>query len=108
VVKTDSGQKVLELADLIQRLVREPAIPEDPVECTQFRAVLMAREGTTPQSTDISFEFWQGSSSVLGVLTGNAEGTVVVLFEVSEPVSIMVGSRFDSGLGRGVVTRIVK
>lgn len=51
---------------------------------------------------------WHGRTPVLGVLTGNAEGRVVVLFEVSEPVSIMVGSRFSSGLGRGVVTRIVK
>jgi hypothetical protein len=33
---------------------------------------------------------------------------VDILFEVGEPVSIMVGSRFDSTLGRGVVTRIVK
>jgi hypothetical protein len=41
-------------------------------------------------------------------LTGWTRGTVVVSFEAGEPVSIMVGSRFGSELGRGVVTRIVK
>ncbi|GGU38287.1 P-loop NTPase fold protein [Lentzea flava] len=107
-VRADSGEKVLELADLIQQQVREPRIEDDPTVCTQFRAVLMAREGQTPQSVNISFGSRQGSASVLGMFTGTGSGTIVVLFEVSKPVSITVGSRFGSTLGRGVVTRIVK
>ncbi|GAB2832713.1 P-loop NTPase fold protein [Lentzea nigeriaca] len=107
-VRVDSGEKVLELADLIQQQVREPWIEDDPTECTQFRAVLMACEGQTLQSVNISFGFWKGSASVLGMFTGTSSGTTIVLFEVSKPVSIMAGSRFGSTLGRGVVTRIVK
>lgn len=108
VVKVNSGEDVLELADLIHRLVRQHKILADPAMSTQFRAVLMARAGDSPKSASISFDSWQGTASVTGVLTGTAPGTSIALFEVAEPVSIRVGTRFDSSLGRGVVVKVAK
>lgn len=105
VVKTDSGEKVLELADLIRRLMRERLDEDDPVQCTQFRAVLMARVEPTPESVEVNLGGVHAKASVR-VLTGTVPRTSVAVFELSSPVSIAVGTRFDSDLGRGVVTRI--
>lgn len=107
-VKVNLGEDVLELADLIHRVVRQHTILADPVASTQFRAVLMARDGDPPKSASISFDSWQCTVTVTGVLTGTAPGTVIVLFEVAESISIRVGTRFDSSLGRGVVVKVAK
>ncbi|MDX3660665.1 P-loop NTPase fold protein [Streptomyces sp. ID05-26A] len=106
VVRPDSGEKVLELAHLIRQMVLRRSMGQvGPVPCTQFQAVLMAREGTQPSSVDINFGAAHDTASVR-VLTGNAPRTSVAVFELGTPVSITVGTRFDSDLGRGVVTRI--
>lgn len=106
-VRIDPGERVSELADRLQRLVREPEPEVEATRCTQFRALLMAREGEI-SAARIDFGDVQRTASVLGLLSGPVKGAVDILFEVGGPVSIMVGSRFDSSIGRGVVTRIVK
>ncbi|MET9227754.1 P-loop NTPase fold protein [Lentzea sp. NPDC003310] len=105
-VRVDSGNDVYELADRLPGLAEPPNL--SATECTQFRAVLIAPVGAIPQAVMIEFGAQRPHAVVLTVLPGMPAETAIVLFETDEPVSIMVGTRFDSSLGRGVVTRIVK
>lgn len=98
-------ENAAELAHRIRRLLREP-LEVEAAECTLFRALL--REAPTQPSVQIDFGDVRRTASMRASVSGVTKGVVDVLFEVSKPVSIMVGSRFDSDLGRGVVTRIVK
>ncbi|MFI6095790.1 hypothetical protein ACIA8G_09580 [Lentzea sp. NPDC051213] len=105
VVRAGSGDEIYELADRIPGWIKSQGAE---TECTQFRALLMTPEDHSPPSTMIDFGEHRRTASVLAELPGAAEDTVLVLFEVSEAVSVMAGARFVCELGSGVVTRIVK